>query len=79
MANTYDCGHGCKITCPAGGGCIYSHDTGRCTTFCKKQGTLQIAEKSQLITVKPEDQITIYFEDVSIADVARLFRDLGLA
>ena len=82
MSETYDCGHGCSITCPAGGGCLYDHETGHCYTFCNSTaGVLELKSKLRPQPVDPEKRASQKF-DVSMKAVTpdalkRLFIELG--
>jgi hypothetical protein len=83
MSETFDCGHGCKITCPDGGGCIYWQDTGHCDTFCNDDaGALQYQGKQQPRKLsKNESQsvkVDFSFRDVSGPQLLALLRNVGL-
>lgn len=83
MSTTFDCGHGCKITCPDGGGCIYWHDTGHCDTFCNddKGGLEYKGGKSPRSLSEREVasvKVDISFKDVSPAALRKLLEAAGL-
>jgi hypothetical protein len=81
MSETFDCGHGCKITCPDGGGCIYNEDTHQCSTFCNDtQGILKAAAGADpKFAIQGDSKVTIHFKDVTPSAVAELLRNLGVA
>ena len=83
MSERMDCGHGCSVTCPDGGGCIYNHSTHECCTFCNgdedidcekgKNGLEKIAND-----LKEGGKINIKFQDMSLSDLSLLMEKLGV-
>lgn len=80
---TYDCGHGCSITCKGGGGCVYNHSTGKCSTFCNdEKGALELKSSGDVrLFEKPEAgdaRVEVKFDNVSPAELARVLREVGV-
>lgn len=75
---TYDCGHGCKITCPAGGGCIYWHDYKKCSTFCNKtKGKgFEAFETEDIGPLNRESRCDISLKDVRIGDAITILQKM---
>ena len=79
MSTTFDCGHGCKITCPDGGGCVYDNVTGNCTKFCNNaQGVLESTGGDPQFAVHADSKLTVHFQDVTPSEIARVLRELGI-
>ncbi len=81
MATTYDCGHGCTITCPDGGGCVYHKESGRCTTFCNDDlGKLEYKGKGTFKEfsdcIRESDTVDITFNNVTLSEISRLLESI---
>jgi len=79
-----DCGHGCKISCPDGGGCAYYHGTGECITFCNgDDGKLKFMGEGRPPLVASKDlettKVDVSFHDVTAAELQKALRAMGLA
>jgi hypothetical protein len=79
----FDCGHGCSIECPDGGGCVYSSTTHRCKTFCNHHGVLEMQAEGKESKEKPEPitkdaKLTIRFENVTSEELKKALGQLGI-
>jgi hypothetical protein len=71
MPESYDCGHGCKVTCPDGGGCGYSRTSGKCMTWCEPDDP-----KFNELSLTPASKIDLSLRDFSVARLERILKAL---
>jgi hypothetical protein len=63
---TFDCGHGCAVTCPDGGACLYCHDNGDCMLYCVGDPDLPATSKK----ANREDRVTFCVQGMRLSDIA---------
>ncbi len=78
LTETFNCGHGCSITCPDGGGCIYNHTTGACSTFCNEKGEMKLTAESKREKIAKDAKLTVHFQDVNPEELKKALAQLGL-
>lgn len=83
MSYTYNCGHGCSVTCPDGGGCLYDHDSGDCFTLCSDEDIQERSEKIETLkkiakNLKSGGKIDIKLENISYSDLSQLMNVLEI-
>ena len=82
FGETFNCGHGCSITCPDGGGCVYNHNTGGCSTFCNEQGVMELKStgtaEGKATSVAKDAKLTIRFENVTPKELKKALGQLGI-
>ena len=71
MPESYDCGHGCKITCSDGGGCAYSRTSGKCMTWCEPDDP-----KFKELALNRSSKLDISIRDISVARLERILKAL---
>jgi hypothetical protein len=79
MATTYNCGPTCTITCPDGGGCVYSKTSGRCTKWCNDARGRLVADRGNgPLELTADTLLTVNFDNVTVAQLARVLQEIGL-
>lgn len=78
-----DCGHGCSVSCPDGGGCVYNHSTGSCCTFCNGDDDINCSDGKNTLqdvadSLKEGGKIDIKLNGVTFSDLSRLMESLGI-
>ena len=76
LAETMDCGNGCTVTCPDGGGCVYSD--GKCYKFCNHNGVIQVTPKGKPNPFAKNAKLTIRFQNLTQEELKKALSQVGI-